>query len=132
MNESENILRQYMQAMSSHNVEKIRTLLHPQYTYTGSDGKRMEGVEAGIAVATMYMNAFPDMQLEVKNILGMGDIAIAEFIGRGTHKGEIMDIAPTGRQIAIPVCDVVEVRDGKIFAEREYFDAVTMRQQLGA
>ena len=40
-------------------------------------------------------------------------------------------IAPTGRQITIPVCNVMEVRDGKLYAEREYMDMLHMMQQLG-
>jgi ketosteroid isomerase-like protein len=29
------------------------------------------------------------------------------------------------------VCDVIEVRDGKVYREREYYDQMTMMQQLG-
>jgi len=67
MNESTSIVNQYVEAMNGHNIEKIRQLLHPKYSYTGGDGKRQEGIDAGIKVATMYMSAFPDMKLEVKN-----------------------------------------------------------------
>ena len=38
-----------------------------------------------------------------------------------------MGVAPTGRKVTVPICDVIDVRDGKVFAEREYFDM----QQLG-
>jgi limonene-1,2-epoxide hydrolase len=31
----------------------------------------------------------------------------------------------------IPVCNVLEVRDGKIYREREYMDMATMMVQLG-
>jgi ketosteroid isomerase-like protein len=36
-----------------------------------------------------------------------------------------------GEKIEIPVCDVLEFRDGTVHAEREYFDAMHMVQQLG-
>jgi len=42
-----------------------------------------------------------------------------------------MGVAPTGRRIEIPVCSVVEVQDGKILAQREYFDTGLLHQQLG-
>ena len=42
-------------------------------------------------------------------------------------KNELMGFAPTGRKVTVPICDVIEVRDGKVYAEREYFDM----QQLG-
>jgi predicted ester cyclase len=54
-----------------------------------------------------------------------------EFIGRGTHRGDLMGIAPTGRPIHIPVCEVLELRDGKIYREREYIDMAYLLTQLG-
>ena len=42
-----------------------------------------------------------------------------------------MGIAPTGKTVAIPVCDVLEIRDGKIYSEREYMDMMTIMVQLG-
>jgi steroid delta-isomerase-like uncharacterized protein len=131
MIDSASVMKQYLEAMHGHDIDKIRLLLHPKYSYTGGDGKRQEGIDAGINVATMYMNAFPDMKLEVKNTFTTGDIVVTEFIAKGTQKGRFMDVAPTNRQVAVPVCDVVECRDGKIFAEREYSDTNIIWQQLG-
>jgi len=131
MNESQNIVQEYIQAWSNHDIQKIRQLLHPQYSSTSIDGRRREGIEAGVEIATMYMNAFPDMKIDVKNIYSMGDVAIAEYISRGTQSGEFLDIHPTGKQVSVPVCEVIETRDGKIFSERDYFDAGLVMQQLG-
>jgi hypothetical protein len=70
--------------MNGHNIEKIRQLLHPKYSYTGGDGKRQEDIEAGINLATIYMSAFPDRRIEVKNTLTTSDTVVTEFIARGT------------------------------------------------
>jgi predicted ester cyclase len=49
---------------------------------------------------------------------------------RGTHKGEFMGIAPTGKQIAIEMVDIVRVSGGKI-AERWGIEGnLGMMQQL--
>jgi len=58
-------------------------------------------------------------------------VVVTEFTARTTHRGELMGVAPTGRRIEIPVCSVVEVQDGKILAQREYFDTGLLHQQLG-
>ena len=84
-----------------------------------------------LAIGQMFATAFPDGRGDVQSIHAAGNVAIVEFIGRGTHKGDLMGIAPTGRQVSIPVCAVYELRDGKIYAEREYMDMLTMMQQLG-
>jgi steroid delta-isomerase-like uncharacterized protein len=107
-------------------------LLHPEYSFAGSDGQVQKGPEASLALGQMFASAFPDGQVDVQRIHLVGDnVAIAEFVARGTHKGDLMGIAHTGRQVTIPVCNVIEVRDGRICAEREYMDMLHMMQQLG-
>jgi steroid delta-isomerase-like uncharacterized protein len=131
MTNSENIVRQYFQAENSHDIDKVTQLLHPQYSYTGSDGQRREGVQAGIDVITMYLNAFPDMKIDVRNIYSIGDVTITEFTAQGTQKGKFLNINPTNKRVNVPGCDVIEVRDNKIYSEHEYSDTNTILQQLG-
>jgi steroid delta-isomerase-like uncharacterized protein len=131
MADIEKIAREYLEAWNRRDWDTYRGLMHDQYSYTGGDGQRQSGPEAGMAVGQMFANAFPDGRIEVKRVQEAGDTAIVEFLGVGTHNGELMGIKPTGRKISIPVCDVIEFRDGKVVAEREYMDMLTMMQQLG-
>ena len=125
------IAREYLEGWNRRDWARWRELLHPQYTYTGGDGQVQKGPEVALAVGQMFANAFPDGRLDVQRIHTVGDVAVSEFVARGTHRGDLMGIAPTGRQITMPVCNVIEVRDGKIYAEREYMDMLHMMQQLG-
>jgi steroid delta-isomerase-like uncharacterized protein len=125
------IAREYTGAWNSRNFDRMRDLMHPDYTYMGGDGQEQRGQEAGLAVARMFATAFPDGRIDIVNIRDGGDTAFVEFIGRGTHQGDLMGIAPTGKSITIPVCNVLEMRDGKIYREREYMDMATMLTQLG-
>jgi len=110
----------------------LRNLLDPEYSYTGGDGKEVTGgPDVGVGVAQMFANAFPDGTLEVKRVYTQGDTAIAEMVGRGTHKGELMGIAPTGKSIEITICNVMELRNGKIRREREYMDMLSVMSQMG-
>jgi steroid delta-isomerase-like uncharacterized protein len=121
-----------MDAWNKRDFARMRDLMHPEYSYTGGDGQEQKGPDAGLAVAHMFADAFPDGRIDIVSIKEAGDTAIVEFIGRGTHKGQLMELAPTGKTMALPVCNVIEVRDGKIYREREYMDMMTMMTQLGA
>ena len=125
------IAREYLEAWNRRDWETFRQVLHPDYTYTGGDGQTLKGPEAGIAVYQMFATAFPDGKLDIQHVHIAGDTAIVEPIGRGTHRGDLMGIAPTGRRIEVPICFVFEVRDGKIVTEREYFDTLLLMRQLG-
>ena len=132
MSDAASIAREYLEAcFNRRDFDRMRELFGSAYSYTGGDGQRQDGPEAGLAVAQMYANAFPDAKLEIQRIHVSGDTAVVEFIARGTHQGELMGIAPTGRKVEMPVCTILETRDGKIGAEREYMDAAHMMQQLG-
>ena len=125
------IARDYLESWNRRDWNRWRELFHPKYSYTGSDGVRTEGPEAGMAVGQMFATAFPDGKIEIKGIHVAGDTATVEFVGRGTHKGDLMGIAPTGKTMEIPVCTILDIKDGKITAEREYMDMAHIMQQLG-
>ena len=132
MSDAASIAREYNDVWNRRDWARWRELVHPEYTYTGGDGQVRKGPEAGLAISQMFATAFPDGKIDVQKITTAGDsFAIAEFVGRGTHTGDLMGISPTGRQVSIPVCEVYELRDGKIYAERQYMDMLVMMQQLG-
>lgn len=132
MADAVSVAREYMEAWNRRDFSRCRELYHPQYSYTGGDGQEQKGPDAGMEILHMFANAFPDGKLDIQRTHAVGpDMAVVEFIGRGTHNGDLMGIAPTGRKITMPVCDVIELRDGKIYAEREYMDMMHMMQQLG-
>jgi len=131
MSDPAGIAREYFDAWNRRDWAKFRSLMHPDYSYTGGDGQQQKGPEAGLAVAQMFAGALPDGKIDVQRIHVAGDVAIVEFIGSGTHDGDLMGIAATGRHMSVPVCNVIEVRDGTIYAEREYMDMMHMMEQLG-
>jgi steroid delta-isomerase-like uncharacterized protein len=112
--------------------EALRALYHPDFIYAGPDGQERKGADASIAVAQTYMNAFPDLSFEFRHKYASGeDVAIIELAFRGTHQGELEGMSPTGRQIEGVLCNVIDVRDGKIYRERSYFDELAILSQLG-
>lgn len=132
MADNTRLARDYFECWNRRDWKAYRDRLSPQYSYTGPDGKRQDGPDAGVAVGQMFATGFPDGKINLTQVIAAGDNSVvAEFLGTGTHKGEIMGLAPTGRKVSVPICEVLEFRDGKIIAEHEYFDMLTMLQQLG-
>jgi steroid delta-isomerase-like uncharacterized protein len=124
------VVERYVELLNKHDLNEIRKLYHKDYTYTGSDGKLQKGPDAGIAAIDMYLKAFPDMKVEVNRMFSDGHTVISELTGSGTHKGMLMGMAPTGRTGRVLMCNILEVRDGKVAAEREYMDTAVMIRQL--
>lgn len=120
-----------VEAWNKRDFDQTRSLCHPDYAYMGGDGKELTGPDAGVSIAQMYARAFPDGVLEIKRVCTQGNIAVAEMIGRGTHRGDFLGVAPTGRKVEINICNVIELRDGKVYREHEYMDMLTIMTQLG-
>jgi steroid delta-isomerase-like uncharacterized protein len=126
------VQRQCFDAWNSRDFEKMKTLFHANYTFTGPDGKEQAGPEAGLKTARMWATAFPDGKINVQKTFTQGDVTICEFIGRGTHNGELLGVKPTGKTVSINVVNIMEIKDGKIFREREYLDMLSLMMHLGA
>ena len=131
MSDAASIAREYLESFNRRDWDRIRELFASGYSYTGSDGEKQQGPEAGLAVVQMWASAFSDAKIDIREIHVAGDVATVEFQASGTQNGELMGIPGTGRKVSMPVCTVLEIRDGKITAEREYMDLAHMMQQLG-
>jgi len=125
------IVRDYTECWNRRDWERYRSLMHPQYSYTGGDGQEQRGPDAGLAVGQMFTTAFPDGRIDIKTLRSDGDFVTVEFTGTGTHKGELMGVAPTNKKVSMPICEVIELRDGKVYRVREYYDTMHLMTQLG-
>jgi steroid delta-isomerase-like uncharacterized protein len=76
--------------------------------------------------------AFPDWYSTPEELVAEGDVVVERWTGRGTHRGEFMGIAPTGRRVEVPGVVFYRIWDGKIVEFRGAFDGLAMLQQLGA
>ncbi len=132
MSSPASIHREFVDLWNRRDFDAIRNLCHPDYAFTGQDGKEITGgPEVAVQVGRMWAGAFPDAKLEVRNVYTQGNTAIAEMVGRGTHNGEFMGFRPTGKQAQCVICNVLELRDGKVYREREYLDVHSILTQLG-
>ena len=131
MSDAASIAREYLECFNSRDWTKMRGLLHPDSTYVGGDGQ-VAGGEAGVEIGQAFAEALPDGKLDIKHQHAAGNTVVTEFVGTGTHDGDLMGIPPSGRRVTIPVCNIIEVKDGKIISEREYMDMLHVMQQIGA
>jgi steroid delta-isomerase-like uncharacterized protein len=81
----------------------------------------------------MYRAAFPDLRMEVQDVLVSGDKAVARVRATGTHQGEFLGMSATGKSIDVQLIDITRFGDDGLAREHwGVFDALAMMQQLGA
>jgi predicted ester cyclase len=78
-----------------------------------------------------FYRAFPDLRIEIRNVIGSGTLIAAEYDLLGTHLGHFMGQPPTGHSFRIPVVSIYE-HDGSLFTrETVYYDSASLLTQLG-
>src|SRR3984893_3402538 len=97
-------------------------------------GTKFRGQAIGDSIAGLA-SAFPDVHRELFSIHVAENVVIVELAIRGTHKGELHlpsgTLAPTGKVIDVPSCDVFHLENGKIISFHCYNMPSVMLQQLG-
>jgi ketosteroid isomerase-like protein len=97
-------------------------------------GSKLHGKAIGNAIDA-FASAFPDVHRELFNIYDAENVVVVELAIRGTHKGELTlasgTVAPTGKTIDVPCCDVFHLKHGKVISFNCYNAASVMLQQLG-
>ena len=90
------------------------------------------GVEGVKLFLTTFRDAFPDISVEIDEIVVEGNSAAVATTFTGTHQGELLGVAPTGRRVAVTGIDMVRVADGRIAEHRGLTDIVGLMRQLTA
>jgi steroid delta-isomerase-like uncharacterized protein len=112
--------------------ETIATFAHPHYELVAT-GTTYDGVDEVMGYYASSRTAFPDQRNEIHAIRSAADAVIVEFDLLGTHSGEFLGLAPTGREFRCRMAAffVFEAGTDRIECERVYFDAGTILAQLG-
>jgi steroid delta-isomerase-like uncharacterized protein len=82
----------------------------------------------------MYRASFPDLRMDVEELLPSGDRIVGRIRATGTHTGEpFMGLPASGKSVDVPLIDITRFDDDGIAREHwGLFDAMSMMQQLGA
>jgi predicted ester cyclase len=79
-----------------------------------------------------FRGAFPDFTMELVRLVEEGDTVVAHFRCSGTHLGEWLGIAATGRRFeAVDEIYVFRVEDGKLADAYGVEDNLSRLRQLG-
>jgi steroid delta-isomerase-like uncharacterized protein len=113
------------------NLDVAAEILSPDYLHhdptTNEFGSGIEGFKQMI---TIYRQAF-DLQIFLEDQIATQDKVVDRWTGQGTHQGEFMGLAPTGKKISATGISIHRIADGKIAETWNNYDALGIFRQLG-
>jgi predicted ester cyclase len=92
-------------------------------------------LEAMTRLGAAFYHAFPGMRHELAECISDGNRSANRLTVHGAHMGPFPGptgvIAPTGRQVTIPVLNLFRFEDGLVAEQWAAFDLLGIYQQLG-
>jgi steroid delta-isomerase-like uncharacterized protein len=129
--ENKALVRRFVEEFWNHgNTVTADELMAPDAEIHMPTGETLdlEGLK-GFNVA--FRAAFPDWHSTFEELVAEGDRVAERWTGRGTHRGELWGIPPTGKSVEGPGSVFYRISGGKIVEFRGQFDMMGLMQQLG-
>lgn len=121
MNENERIVRDFIAAWSTLNVDRIVGYFTDDGVYHNIMLQPVAGRDNLRKFIQGFVKSWSATDWEIRTLISKGDIVIAERVDR-TSLG--------AKQVALPCCGVFELKDGKIREWRDYFDMATYTKAI--
>jgi steroid delta-isomerase-like uncharacterized protein len=125
--------RFYEELFNRGNLEAAEDIVTPDFVIHDpnllEEPRGSEGLKRFVA---MYRDAFPDLDFTIEDQIAEGEKVGTRWVAHGTHHGELMGIAPTGKRVTVRAFTLQRFSGGKIAEDWAHYDALGMMRQVGA
>ncbi|HTH91451.1 ester cyclase [Mycobacterium sp.] len=112
--------------------KSIDELVEPDATVRTPLPSDATGAQLLKQVWTVLLLAFPDLHLNVEDLIGEDDKVVARIVVTGTHLGDYMGLEPTGKSIAYDEIFIFRFGNGRVVETWGVVDVLSQMRQLGA
>jgi steroid delta-isomerase-like uncharacterized protein len=133
MQDSKEIARRLAEDPWRGKLDEVLELVDDKYIgYIPGSPEPIRGKSGFREFVSTYLTGFPDGAITADEIIAEGDFVATRWTGRGTNKGELMGMPPTGRQVTVTGMTFTRIVNGKAREDWTTWDTLAMMQQLGA
>ena len=112
-------------------MEAFNDIIAPDFiNHTAPPGAPIDGSDVIYFFNHILRPAFPDLTVEIYDQVAEDDKVTTRKAFHGTHQGEFMGIPATGKQVVMPVIDILTLRDGKFIEHWGIVDMPTVMAQI--
>jgi steroid delta-isomerase-like uncharacterized protein len=130
--ENRELSRKFTELFSTGDEALADAVLSPDVVFHGTAGDgEIRGVEAMKAFVSAYRQAFPDARSTVEDQVAEGDKVVTRWRARGTHRGALGPIPPTGREFEFTGITIERIAGARIAEVWVSRDELGLLRQLG-
>jgi steroid delta-isomerase-like uncharacterized protein len=126
------LTRRYIEVLFNQKDLKIIDELCVPDVLMHSTLRTIQGLEAFTQYLSMFLPAFPDLQVVIEDQLAEGNKSAYRYWEQGTHTADFMGIKASGKQFhSTGIMIIRHAEDGKIVEAWDSPDTLAIVQQLG-
>lgn len=132
LEENKAIIRRYVDEVNRANFDALDELVIPDFVDHNPVPGQTPGLEGAKRAYVMVNNAFPDAYFDLQALIAEGDKVVGRGVMTGTHRGEFLGVAATGRSVTWTGMRIFTVKEGKVTEGWINLDLLSVMQQVGA
>lgn len=114
------------------NFDAMPEIFAAGYLHGSANGPDAIGIAEGARRIGGFVAALPDLAWTFDEVIAEGDRVAARWTTRGTHDGDLLGFAPTGKPVEFTGISFFTVRCGKVVEFQTEMDAAGLLEQVGA
>ena len=111
---NKDIIRRYQDAYNRNDLDVLDEVLDPNWTTNGWPEVMPQTIEAVKELYQVLLASFPDLHYETLDLIAEGDKVVQHWKARGTLKGELFGLPPTGEVVEADGISIFRIAGGKI------------------
>lgn len=135
MSEEQNIdiIKRLVDIVNQQKLSQLAELTHPDFKRHDLAGALPEvsGISGAVDLTQMVLRAIPDIHYEIKQLVAKDDRVVVQLRGTGTHRGEFLGTAGTGKRLEWNAINIYRFKDGKAVETWQLADVWGLLRQMG-
>ena len=117
LEENKAVVFRLVEAWNTGNMTLFDDILSPDYTDHDALQGQAQGLEGYKQIGALYLSIFPDLNITINEMIAEGDKVAVMSTLQGTHQGEFMGMAPTGKQVTATAINIYRIANNKLVEE---------------
>ena len=134
MSEEQNvsIIKRTVDLINQQKLSQLAELTHPNFKRHDLAGALPEvsGVDGPVNLVQMVLRGIPDIHYEIMQVVAKDDRVVVHLRGTGTHRGEFLGVAGTGKRIEWNGINIYRFEDGKVIKTWQLLDVWGLMRQM--
>jgi predicted ester cyclase len=118
------------EALNKGNLAVVDEYLAPDFVYHGP-ALEVKGITEYKKFLAGLRTAYPDIHVDLKDILAEGDLVATRTLCTFTFTSKIGTIPPTGKKVSMSSTIIDRFKNEKLAETWEHYDRLDLYQQLG-